>query len=368
MSSNRDMLSGIQITALVGSAIIGVGLITLPKNVALQVGTDGALTTGGAGLGAILLTTMIAYLSSKFPNQTIIDYSKTILGAVPAKLINAVLFVYFTTFTGIVVRAFADAIKVFLLQNTPLEVIIFSMLVLSVYLVQNGINPLARICEAFFPIVLISISILIWLSLQNFNIQEFYSFWQVDVIDLLKAMPSTILAYLGFEILLLVGAFVVEPKKLVPYGVIGTSIAAVLYVVTVVIAIGVFTTDTLKYQRYPTLELAKSITFPGAFAERFDIFFAIFWILAVFTTVAIFYYLSAFSITKLIGLKNYRPFCYLLLPVIYFTALMPQNIYQAGEFSKLISYFGGIVVFVIPGILLVVMLIRRKGVGKHEKV
>lgn len=368
MSRNSDMLSGLQITILVASAIIGTGIMTLPRQVAAQAESGSVLVTIVAGIGALILTFIIAYLGSRFPRQTVIQYSNSLLGTIVSKIINIILTIHFIVLTAVIFRNFADIVKVFLLENTPVEVIMVSMLVLTVYLVQNGINPIARICEAFFPIVIISISILFLLSLKNLDIKELYSFWQIDLFDLAKAVPVTLLSYLGFEVLLFAGAFMAEPQKIIKYGIIGISIPVLLYVATVAICIGVFSIDALKYLMYPTLEMAKSIIFPGAFAERVDVFFAIFWILAVFTTVSIYYYLAAYNVTKLIGLKNYRPFCYMLLPIIYFISLVPQNIYQSSLFSIWASYFGGAAIAFISGLLLIAALIRKKGGTKNEEV
>lgn len=364
---NSDRLSGVQVTALVALIIVGSGLMKLPRDVVQASDANGIMVTLIAGLMAVVLTMVMSMLSKRFPNRTVLDYSKDLLGTIPAKIVNIVFVVYFITFSGLILRIFADAAKVFLLENTPIEVLILAMLPVVVYLVQNGINPIARICEAFFPVVVGSILLLLLLSLQNFDIKEVYPVWQVNIVKVVKAVPVTEIAYFGFEILLFAGAFMLEPQKMTKYGVGGVVTAIVIYVATVTACIGVFSIDTLKYQVYPTLELAKSIDFPGAFAERFDIFFAIFWTIAVFTSIVTYYYLAAFSVTKLIGMRNYRPFCYLLLPGIYVIALLPQNVYQVRLLAQWIIYLGTAAAAVIPGLLFAAAIIRGKGGKNIEK-
>jgi len=369
MDRQRDMdrISGVQVTALVSSAVIGVGIMSLPNRIADQVKTGATVIAIVSAVMVLIATYIVAFLSRRFPYRTVFDYGPTIVGRILGKLITGVLLFDFILVSSIVVRMFASVIKLFLLEQTPIEVIIISILMVSAYLVQNGINPIARICELFFPITIIALSLLLILSLQNFDFKELYSSWQIGAMDLLKGIPSTMLAYLGFEVLLIVPAFMIEPKGVIKYGITGVGAAVVLYIVTVVMCIGVFSGDDLRYLLYPTLELAKTISFPGAFAERFDIFFAVFWVLAVFTTIAIYHYLSAFSMTRFFGLKNYRPFCYFLLPVIYFLSLSPQNIYQTRLAAALVSYVGGLVSFVLPVVLLVTALLRKKGVSYREK-
>lgn len=367
MSKKTDALSGVQITALVAATIIATGVMSLASDAAEEMNTDGAIATFLAGMIVLGLTYLIGYLSKRFAGRTILDYSRELLGMLPSKGINFILCIYFVVISSAVVRTFAAAIKLFLLEKTPIEVIIFSILLVSGYLVQNGINPVARMCEALLPILVVSLSLLLVLSLQNFDIKEFYSVWQIDPMNLIRVIPKTLLAYLGFEVVLFAGAYAAKPDKVTQYSLVGVGIAVGLYTATVAVCIGVFTNDDLSYLIYPTLELAKTISFPGAFAERFDIFFAIFWVLAVFTSLSVFHYLAAFSVTRLIGMRNYRPFSYFLIPPIYFISLIPQNIFENQLFSRWVSYLGAVVAAGIPALLFVVSLIRRKGGEKNEE-
>lgn len=367
MSRNRDMLSGIQIMMLVNSAIIGVGLLSLPRQATEKADISGVLGVAVAGILAIGLTIIIGVLCKRFPNQTLLDFSNNIVGKFFTKIINLALVAYFTLSSASILRSFADVTKVFLLKDVPIEMVIFSMLVVSSYLTRNGINPIARVCEVFFPIIIISILLFLLLCLPNFDIKELYSIVQIDFKDLVKSMPSIILSYLGFEILLFITAFMSEPQKVIWYGSAGTVIAVAIYFFTICISVGVFSIDSLKFQMYPVLELARVAHLPAGFAERLDIFFAVFWILAVFNSVAISHYIAAFSSTRLFGMRNYRPFCYLILPVIYILALVPKNISEAVVFYRWVGYLGGVIAAIIPIALLVAALVRKKGGAKVEK-
>ena len=367
MNAQKDRLSSVQVMILAAMTIIGAGLIELPRQVVEETELGGVLLTLLAGGVVTTLSLLITLLGRRFPNKTIIEYSSEIVGPILAKGINLLLALYFLVGTALVLRLFSDAMKAILLDITPMEVIMITMLLITIYAAQNGINAVARICEAFFPIVLVSISILLVLGLQNFDIKEFYSLWQVDLISVVRNIPVASTAYFGFEVLLFAGAFMMKPNKAMICGVAGVGITTFIYTATVAICIGVFSSDTLSFQMYPTMELAKSIDFPGDFAERFDVFFGIFWIVAVFTTICVLHYLTGFTMTRLAGLKNYRPFIYLLAPVIYFLALAPQNIYQVKLFGQMMSYLGGLTAIGVPILLFIIAIIRKKGETGGEK-
>ncbi len=366
MKKNSDKLSGIQLTALTMLSIIGSTSIRLPRMVVAEAGLNGIWVIIVAGIAVLLLTMVYVMLCKRFPHQTILDFSKELVGTIFAKIINLFFVIYFIAFSAFVPRFFADALKVFLLENTPIEVILFSLLIVVVYLVSNGINPVARICESFFIIVIIFLAIVQLLSFQNFDITEIYSLWQINIIQIAKAVPMITIAYLGIEVILFAGAFMSEPKKIGRYAFLGIGIPIIIYTILTIECIGVFSVDTLKYQVYPVLELTKAIAFPGAFAERFDIFFAAFWVMVAFTSVIVFYYLAVYNVTRLVGMRNYRPFAYLLLPVVYTIALVPQDVFQVEVMGKVVSYWGGGIIAGIPILLFIIALIRGKGVRKSD--
>ena len=101
------------------------------------------------------------------------------------------------------------------------------------------------------------------------------------------------------------------------YSLIGFMLPLLTFFALTLVAIGVYNADATNRSLYPTLQLAKYIVFPGAFAERFDIFFMIFWIFASFTTMSIYYYSASLSITRVLGLKNYEPIAVLILPFVF---------------------------------------------------
>ena len=73
-----------------------------------------------------------------------------------------------------IVRVFADIIKVFILVETPVEVMILSMLLVSVYITRHGLEPIARMAELLFPLMVIAILLV-----------TFFALWNIDKLNLL---------------------------------------------------------------------------------------------------------------------------------------------------------------------------------------
>lgn len=362
MHKRNDEVSYYQYSALIIATIIGVLVISLPKVAVVSAKESAVLSTLMGGTLTIIVAICLAILGRRFPNKTIIEYSSLLLGKIIGKAFGVILAIYFVTINAIILRAFSDALKGLLLQNTPLEIIMISILLTADYLTLNGINGIARISEIYLPIIIASLLLVIGLSASSFNFVNFRPILTPSLADAVKGLPNLISAYQGYEIILLVIPFMGDHKKIIPYTVIGVGVPVFIYTLLVAMCIGVFGLSTSGQLNYPTITLAEGISFAGAFMERFDIFFVILWILAVFTTLANYLYMSSLTSVRLLGLRNYQLFVYLLSPIIYILAIIPQNILEIEYVTKSAGYLGiGISVLVL-GMLLLAWIS-----GKREK-
>jgi spore germination protein len=364
MKNKSQGLSNSQTTVIVAMNIIGFAVLFIPQNATELAGVDGAFVTLSAGLVSMFLAGLIVILSSRFPNETVIEYSQRILGKPLGKLYGAVIATHALVVASHVLRGFADAIKVLLLPKTPLEIIMICMLLLCLYCIHGGISTIAKICEIFtFPILsIISITILFNLpEVQMFRFREAFS---SGLTPFIKGIPGVSMAYLGYEILFFLIPFMKNKKSALLSGTAGLVLPIFVYTGLVFVAIGLIGTITTSELVYPTIHLSRRVGTSLSFVERFDILFIAFWILAVFTTVTIYLYMSALSFTRLIGLRNYKPFIFMILPVTYILAILPQNIAHINILTKVTNYTGlSIAASSIP--LIVLSVIRKKGDGHN---
>ncbi|MDN5277153.1 MAG: spore germination protein [Clostridiales bacterium] len=366
MKERSDRLSNIQILFIVSSTIIGVTVLTLPRTATELAKAGGFIATFITGVLMALMLIITALLARRFPNYTIMEYSKEIIGLVPAKILGFVFFCYFISVGATILRLFCDAIKVLLLENTPLEVLIITFLLAAVYLCLNGISSIAKICELFEPLVIGTMLLVIVLSLKNFNFEELLPAFKQDIFEWLHAVPTLAISYLGFEVLLFITPYVQDASKVVKYGFCGILPSIFIYSLFVAVTVGIAGVEPVARSLYPTIQLARYIKFPGGFAERFDIFFMIFWILGAYTTVSSFLYLSSVSITRLLGLRNYKPFILLIVPVIYMLALFPQNIKEISMFSQYASYLGLALLAVVVVLYILAVILKKGEIFKND--
>ena len=351
-------LTGFQVCAIVTLSVIGISVMFIPQRATHSSGVDGVLVTFIAGILSIVLAGMIILVSNQFPNKTIIKYSRQILGKHLGFMYDAIFVVYTLLASSYVLRGFADVIKIVLLPRTPLEVIMISMLLLILYCVQGGIAVIARICELFIIPILLVIFFTMFFNISEVELYRYRDTLSNGFDPILKGVTSVTISYLGYEILFFLIPFMYNKKKALISGLAGMISPIIVYTGLVFLSIGIIGALPTSELIYPTIHLARQIGVQ--FIERFDIFFIVFWILAVFTNLIVYIYMAAISLTRILHLRNYKPFISILIPVCYIIAILPQNVVQINLLADMVNY-GGIFIVLSSVPLLALALLRKKG-------
>ncbi len=360
MYNTEDKLTNTQIMFVVISSIFGVTGLLLPRSAAEAAGADSLITIPIAGLISLIFLNIMLKLNSNYPDKIIVEYVQDILGSFLGKIYSFAITLYLVLVAGTILRIFADVIKGLMLPQTPLEVIMITMLFTSMYLIMNGISSLSKVCEIFMPIIIIVSLILIFLPLKHFNIEEFYPMFSNGIKPALIGIPKIFTAFLGFEIVAFITPFASEDNNIWRYSMLGLLIPVCIYTLLVFTVIGIFGVNTTSFSIYPTLEIARYINFPGAFAERFDIFFMLFWVLASFSTLSCYFYMSSLSIAKLLDLNYYRPFAVVLAPLIFLFGIFPANLQKVFTYFQYIGYVG-IGIIIVYVIIYAIYMIKKGG-------
>ncbi|HHW99532.1 MAG TPA: GerAB/ArcD/ProY family transporter, partial [Firmicutes bacterium] len=116
---HRQVLTGWQLFCLLVSSIVGTGVYSLARDVAEPAGAGGILSILLVGILMVISLLSLHLLASRFPGQTLNEYSGQILGPLLAKVY---LLVYSFMSLGIAVsipRAHFPVVSAWALGQTP---------------------------------------------------------------------------------------------------------------------------------------------------------------------------------------------------------------------------------------------------------
>ncbi|NLJ33253.1 MAG: GerAB/ArcD/ProY family transporter [Firmicutes bacterium] len=363
--SRKNQITSLQAAAIVASSIIGVGILTLPREVAAAAGTDGPLATLlGGGIAALLLL-LLTKLGLRFPRHSLMEYSNMILGAILGRLLSLLFLVYWFLLTAILVRTFGEMVITAILPNTPLEIIIGIMLLLGAQLAAQDIKVFARIHEILLPLTIIPLLFLFLNSINAINPLHLLPILAFGPWPLIKGALATGLSFLGIESVLMLLPYYSKPQEAVKSHLYGILIPIVLYFTIVTMGLGTFGDTALQYLQWPALEqirLAALPSMPSVF-ERLESIFIGIWVVVLFTSTGSLYLMVILGIRQLLGLKQQkrnRFYHYILTIPLFFLARLPQNVIAVETYARVISQAGIVLVIVGPGLLYLMALIRQK--------
>lgn len=355
----EDRITTMQATVLISNYMLGVSILTLPRTSVEAAQTpDVWISLILSGLITVAVGILIVKLSQRFPGQTYYQYNRLLVGKWLGVALSFFTALYFIVMASFQARAVLDVTRLFLLEGTPNWAITFAFMWVGVYLMLGGINPVARLFEVIFPITTVILILIAFMGLSVFEPDNMRPVLGHGIMPVLRGLKTTILAYTSVEIMLVVPAFMKHPEKAVKAVLIGVLVPAFFYVVTCVIVIGTLSVDGVVTRTWPTISLFRSFEFRGIFFERFETLLLVIWLMQIFTTFTLSYYLGALGIAQSWKV-NHRTVIFVLMAVIYVISFAPADTNELFKLGEILGLSSLVLFILVPAVLYV--LPGRKG-------
>jgi spore germination protein len=367
MITNNDKISPYQISMIVIMTIIGVGVFNFVQAVAKFGGNDGWLIIAGMGLAHILLAFIIIKLNCRFPGKTFPEYIQKVIGVIPGKILVLAISCYILINLAYEVREFTEVAKMFLLPRTPTEIIIFTLILVCAYVVRGGVESVARMVEATFPILFIPFFLVLLPGFSNLDLTNLLPLGRDLGTKVTDLMPHAPHAFRGIEYILFYIGFVEKPQRAFKPVAWGLLFVTGFYTLVCIICLSAFGAKSVSTTIWPLLNYIRNINIPGLFIERLDGVILSLWVLTVFTTIITGFFIVTYSFSKILNTKEQKQYALPLMIVIYYLALQPAGLaelYQWGAW--MFKYVSTIFIYVIPVVALAIAALRRLGVKKSE--
>lgn len=359
----KDRITVSQSVVILINYTLGAGILTLPRAAGEHVKTpDVWISVILGGLIAMTAGVIIVKLSQQYPGKTFYQFSQEIVGKWAGGLLSLFVIGYFFIGCAYEVRSLAEVTSFFLLEGTPIWAIIMPFLWIGIYLIIGGLNPIARIFEIIFPITVVIFLLVTSLSLGIFEIDNLRPVLGLGIIPVLRGVKSTVFSFTGFEIMLILVAFMSKPNKAVKAAIIGTAVPLVFYMITVVMVIGALSVEGAITRTWPTIDFIRSFERTGLIFERFDSMLLVIWIMQIFSTFVIMYYAASLGLAQLFK-KDIHPFIFGLLPFMYIISMIPKNI---NDLFKLGEILGNLALYLFIFLPLPLLIVSRLKEGKRE--
>lgn len=356
--NNKGILTWWATFSILVQVQIGIGILSLPRDVHHIAKGDGWISVLFAGLSIQLLVTIIWLLATRFKSQTLYEFAPKLVGKYLGSLINIAYSIYFLSMVFLTTLLFTDILKRWVLFKTPHLVIYVLVLGVAYYLAKDNIKVIARFYTFTAMFVILLIFILVP-ALVSFDIRFVLPVGQTGIGNIAKGIKEVTNSMLGFELLLVLFPFIDERFRRYSIVVAANAFVTILYTLIVLITITVFSPAEIKLIPEPVLYMLKSFQFD--LVERIDLLFISVWFVSIVTTLVMYLYVASLGVTTIFKRKSHAPmvgWCVLLIIAVLFFS--NKDIYGIVNYVRVISNASYLFIFVLPLLLLFLSFIRKE--------
>lgn len=162
----NSKIGTIEAIALIVIVAINHIILNVPKTIINSTGSSASLNVIYISIVIFIICTLIIKLFKNFPNMDIFDMSHFIGGPKLRCFVGLVYSSFLIFIVSVVIRYFAESIKLIYLPNTPVEIIILLFVVVACIGNKFGFSAISKCNLIILPIILVS-CLIIFLSASN---------------------------------------------------------------------------------------------------------------------------------------------------------------------------------------------------------
>ena len=369
-TASKQVITSYQAFTLLYSTIFGAGVLSLPRSVGESAGNDMIWVILLSGVVVAILVYLITRLCQRFPGMTLVQFAPYILGSRKRKWVGYVISfpfllmvaLFFVMGTASVVRIFGETVVTTMLPRTPVEAVMLIFLLAAAIGAGSDLGVIAKLNEFLFPITLIPFLSMIYALFQSGEITNILPLFQLDPMVLPKALMGGAFAFAGFQVVMIFSGFYQQPEKMKKANMISILAITISYWYLCAISLSVFGIDEVKNLMFPVLEVAKVVEMEDILFERIESAILSIWLVAGYTSVVNLFSALVQIIIEYFRLsERYRRWiAFLAVPVFLYLALIPENTQEVGIYADRIGLYDAVISVIIPVVLLLVAVIRKK--------
>ena len=358
-----DRLNPRQAMTLTAASILSVDILKVQQIIVSISQQDAWFSLILGGLLTFAAGAVAYFLASMYPDKDFPEIYVEVAGNFVGRMLLLLTSVYIFIHLGLSLRIFAQALKMFLLDRTPMYALVIFMALTTGYGVFKGIYTIGGVVDIIFPFTIITIVTIILLSI----LQADFTFLKPVLFDntagIVKSIIPSFQQFTGYGVILYFYSCSKQTKSSFLWYMAGILIPIISYVSLTVVSIGVFGPKDTVTLIYPTLTLLKAIEFPATFLERLESFAVILWIGIAYISAVLFYYASTRNLMVFFGIKSrfLKHVVWGQVPVIVFIAMYVESgleVLQYAFKAKTLQAFLGLII--IPIVTIIAFMKKKK--------
>jgi spore germination protein len=356
---DNSKLGSVEAIALIVIIILNYIVSTLPKALLTQCGSSILLNLIYITILVFLFLWIMLKLWKKFSNNDILDISEFLGGKIFKYIIGTLFIIYFLIVSAILLRCFAEMLKLVYYENLAIWLIMLFFLIVCIIANNFGFRSIIKSNMIIFPIILLNLLIAFFCAFSsNLEIERIYPILGYGINETFFSGISNLFAFSGLAYIYFLRPLLKKPTDFNKISYISIGISAFYLFLSVATLLFSFADITTINELSPIYMLIRSTNF-GTFLQRPDALFILGWILALMSYLSINVWLVSYIFKKVSKIQNTKAVSYVVSAIMFILALIPKNV--AGILfmqNTVFCYFTIILVFIISFIILLLANIK----------
>lgn len=359
-----EKISKNQIILLIVGCRIATAYTNLPILKIPSVNQDAWIVAILSSLYVFILCFPLLYLSNKFSDKTLIQYTEIIMGKVIGKFLGLLMasFLIFIALMELVVLV--QLLSSAIMTETPIYALVIFMIVPCIYAAHKGIEPIARTAEVAVIYILFTIVLFTVLSINNMNFKVFLPILADSKFSDINLGALQIASkFSDMFILFMLAPNIHEEKSINKVFIYSTLIFTIFFIIIIVSTQAVLGIEIPKYTNNPYFLYTKQVDFFD-FITHIEGINLLGWCIGLFIKFSTYLYLASQTFAQVFNTKTYKIF---ILPIIMLIVIISitTKVTNVSVSAKILSYevypyIGVTFILIIPLILLIVYFFRKK--------
>ncbi|WP_163192586.1 GerAB/ArcD/ProY family transporter [Clostridium thermarum] len=362
---NKKLKSNTMLAFIV-NGMLGIEVIIMPLTAVKYAKTDAWLSPILTSAILLIVLHSAFWLCGRYPGLNFAQISMVVFGKIFGKIAVFISTFYNILYCSISLRLFAETISTFLLENTPIIVVMFIFLASVVYCSVMDIETISIIFNLLLPVILTSVFLVLILSISAADLRNLLPILSEGPMPIIKGSVNIFTPAATSFAFTMIMPYFNEPKKTKKYITRGIIIGALVYSSILAMCLMVLGNIEIEQLIFPTLTLSKALQLEVQVFERTESLFMTAWIPITFTNLVLIYLIVIICEKELLSIKKTIPAALLSFPIILYLALYPKDIYEVFDFLRLTNAFVLGLAFIYMPIIILVELIK-KGRKKNAK-
>ncbi|OPH47409.1 hypothetical protein BC351_39965 [Paenibacillus ferrarius] len=300
-SVNR--LSLIQYIFIIFETQVGIGVLSLPRDLVKTAGSDGWISILLGWILSMLFSLVVIKIMEKNAGYTFLELLSKYFGKWVGKSLSILWILYTAYAASVVMFSTIHIIKIWIVPDMR-DFILMILFIIPIYMItKQGIRVIGLFAEFVF-LISVWMPFLLLLTLKSTHWLYLLPIAKDGLFPILSTAKSTILSFLGFELAFILYPFLKDKKSASKGIVIANSLSMIIFLMVTVITLVKFSPEEIKDYVYPTLNLLKLIRLP--FLERLEITFLAFYLFTLFMTIIPYLYTAVLGASQLVGKQDHR--------------------------------------------------------------